>query len=586
MDITDDYTGPDSGFDIVANDRNFMDPSSASKFKVLPSTAGVVAIWHDFATGHSHDGTQLWRYDARPLGGQLSITPDGRHVATLTTDGELLVLDVATGAVVHSRQLGTDHPDSFEVLADGTLCVLQDGELRLFDPLGEPLRAHRPYNTGTARELVPLAGPYAGQVVTGDHGDWARVDPRTGEKLATFQSADEDRWLQLLGTWTSPIVVRDDGTEIAILDPFDLTPTTRIPFTGLKGVQRESRLAAGDTNYTKWELRATLSYDGALLAVIDEGGLARVFDPQNGRLLRRLPHSLVDHPYDLTWLGEPGEFVAIVDGGRLVRMKVDGGAPIWTAEVFTDADRERFYVDTSEGAETIDAVLAAELLDTLASTRSLSEYSHTAARLSHGPALDTWGEVLTPQRTYGLLRSQYWMLQAGGFTEQDELRQLWPQIDAAAGAASAAYQDAAGRLGWLITGQDVPLAAAGDWEGSLRWTTPFTNLASAPGLSADASAAGSRVVEILDHAQLLSNFNAYMRDSARLYEPLLNLVTKLPYGATLLLVGEAMKVTDPELAAQVAGILRQRFGGPEIESFIATLTNSAQSGGITREHRP
>lgn len=573
----DDYTGPDSGFEIVPNDRNFMYSSVEPDFKVLPTTAGVAAVWHDFATGHGPDGTQLWRYEAEPLHNKLAITPDGRHVTTLTRTGRLLVFDAATGDVVYSRQLVDGYATRFEVLADGNLCVLRDGELHLFDPAGEPVHSHRPYEDTDARNVVPLAGPYAGQVVTGDErGNWARIDPRTGEQLAVLVPADDERWRYLLGTWASPIVVRDDHSELAVLDPADMSVAERIPCTGLEGVKRQSQAASTATSYTAWEPRAALSFDGSLLLVIDQGGLARLFDAHSGEALRRFPHSLLDHPYDFTWLGEPGEFVAITDGGKLVRARVDGTEPIWTTEVFTAADRDRFYRDISDWAETVDAAKVVELCTTLATTKSIIEYCDVADRLARGPALDDVAAALTSSHIYGLMRSCYWMLPTGGFAEYEELRQLRPRIDQAAAQRSPEYRDAAGRLGWLLDAGDVPLAQGDDWIDRLGWWRPLEPLAeSQPDEGGDE--AGQRAVEIIHAGLACRRVHDLLRHSSHLSEPLFNLVSKLPYGATLLLLDCAMSPST-EQRTQIADVLRHRFGGPEIESFIASVVQP--SGGV------
>ena len=213
---------------------------------------------------------------ARTLAGHTStvwgvaFSPDGRLLATVSTDTTARLWDPATGE--HRRTLtGHDEPlSSVAFSPDGRLLATPstDTTARLWNPgTGE----HRRTLTGPAPVTGVAFSPDGRLLATAGYDKTARLwDPGTGEHRRTLTGHDD---------WVRGVAFSPDGRLLATASD-DMTARLWDPATG----EHRRTLTGHDSAVTG----VAFSPDGRLLATASNDGTARLWDPGTGEHLRTL----------------------------------------------------------------------------------------------------------------------------------------------------------------------------------------------------------------------------------------------------------------------------------------------------------
>ena len=278
---------------------------------------GTVTIWS------VESGEALSVLDATPTA-DVEFSPSGRSILTTSEDHTAVLWDADTGETETSF-LGTPgHLFIGRFAPDGTKVVTAGSDLTArvwaVDP-GAPIATltSGPGGDGQAAAIGPtgrhiFTGGYAGEVHVWDLStlDMVRTIP-------AFPSSHE-RYID----WVWSIAVSPDGATIAvsgterIIRIFDVESGDAVSTLSFDAGEGPGAPGAGEELAgVTWVV--AFSPDGSLLATASQDGVARLWNPATGELVRRL-----------TGHGAAVDFVAFdPDGTRLLTGSDDGTGRVW-----------------------------------------------------------------------------------------------------------------------------------------------------------------------------------------------------------------------------------------------------------------
>ncbi len=244
-----------------------MDISPDGKFLATGSTDGTARIW-DLSTGET---VQILSAHTDAIDG-IAFSPDGKSLATGSFDKTVRVWDAATGATLWVLAGHTAEVGDVRFSPDGKYLVSVSGDhtARVWDlDLGETVLILTGHSSYLTRAAYSPDGRY---ILTGSGDDTARLwDARTGETVRVFSGHTND---------VSAVAFTPDGRFAATGDDH----TVRLWSVDTGSVEMEF---VGHKPGT-WLSGIAFSKDGALMASVSGDETARLWDAATGKFLRFL----------------------------------------------------------------------------------------------------------------------------------------------------------------------------------------------------------------------------------------------------------------------------------------------------------
>ena len=255
----------------------------------------------------------------------VAFSPDGKRLASIDTDGTLLLSDPATGQTVSKPiSAGTGHNGGVDAVTfspDGTLLASADadGTVRLWDSAtGQPASKSLPAGTGQYEGVLGVAfSPDGKLLASADSDGMVRVgNPVTGKPVRAIPADGTGTGGQITG------VAFSSGPGGGLLASVGVDSKVRLwdPATG----QLVRVIPAGNTNSYFPAFRVAFSPNGSLLAGIGFVGVVQFWNPVTGRSVRIVPDDVAPPPVGVSYTPTQ-EVMAFSPDGKLLASGGAGG---------------------------------------------------------------------------------------------------------------------------------------------------------------------------------------------------------------------------------------------------------------------
>ena len=304
-------------YHVLPAERSFRHSSVRGDFRVFPLPDGGVALgWKSLLVCRSGDGQERWRCG---FGRTATVSPDGRTIAAANQSKQIGLIDVATGTVQQTIDVG-DWVNNIAWVTDGLACNCTS-KIVVVSTEGAVLREITTLGKGE-----PFIGSLAGagdQLLAIDSNAQLLVslDPATGgirgSQPLSFHPAD----VYQVG---SKIVVDSNG-RVAIGD--DIAVSKGFKMIGRQGIRY---VGQSEHSYTHFKPNARLSPNHQRVLLNDQSGLLWLL-AADGKPIRTWPREQLDFVEDTGWLDDQ-HFVAITNDGRSHRVDTQTGAIAWSQQ--------------------------------------------------------------------------------------------------------------------------------------------------------------------------------------------------------------------------------------------------------------
>ena len=315
--------------------QRFRHSSVRGDFRIYKTTAGIVVSWKTLLSARSLDGKPMWKKEDQ--GRAVAVSPDGTRIVTNNDAGELLILDVKTGAPIGApTQLGGRGDSArenvwisaFAWLPDGKkLLALDSKHVYLLDDKGAvvrelPIKCKEDdcfFTSAVALSndeaiVVSGSGTSSGQVL--------KIKLADGSTLASADHYGHD--VDLSSDHTQLLV--DGSSELAMFDPATLQPRWTVPMPGFRGLK-----LTGASEYSSIEFKSMpkLSPDAKHVVVNDNAGRLWLLDAKDGKPVMAYATELTDFVEDVIWL-DGATLIVIDNPGHVLRIAGTPPKVVWS----------------------------------------------------------------------------------------------------------------------------------------------------------------------------------------------------------------------------------------------------------------
>jgi hypothetical protein len=328
-DIINDFVDDGKPYELIPQERNFMESSVKGDYRLYPLINGFIAAWGDKLSARNFDGASLWKLDS--WASALAVDPEGQIFAAADTN-RLCIFDVNNGSQLCEPVLLNTYID-FIVWLDRENFAASDGKNILI------------FNRQAAQiDIIEGAvgdGGFLGGIAAepGNRAVITILDVNEHllkkidiQKRQVLFEREVDNAEQLLSApnqplfWTT-VVNGTELQEIRIYDSKRLRERIAIAFKGKKGV-RPLKQKPNDLSFHSFISLPTLSPRGQYFLVNDNSGLLWLLDAHTGDKRRIFRRNLLDFVFHTLWIDEE-YFIAMLDGGTVAKMSIRGRELVW-----------------------------------------------------------------------------------------------------------------------------------------------------------------------------------------------------------------------------------------------------------------
>ncbi|MEL6341884.1 MAG: sporulation protein [Myxococcota bacterium] len=306
-----------SEYHILPQERRFRNSSVRGDFRVFPlADGGAILGWKTSLICRNADGTERWR---QSFGRTAAVSPDGATVAASDQNKQVALIDVASGDVQATHNVG-EYVDNIAWVSDGLalnatekiiILSLDGAPVRTINSLGGEREA--PYIGGMANNGDTLIAIDANERLL------AQVDARTGNVAESKELPFYPSDVYQVGDY----VVIDSDDQIVMGMGTSMGKGFELP--GRRGVRF---LGQSEHSSTHFKPNGRLSPNTERFLLNDQSGLLWLLD-NKGNPIRTWPREILDFVEDTGWLDDE-HFVAITNDGRSHKVNANTGAVVWS----------------------------------------------------------------------------------------------------------------------------------------------------------------------------------------------------------------------------------------------------------------
>jgi hypothetical protein len=328
-DIINDFIDDGKPFELIEQERVFMESSVKGDYRLYALKNGFIAAWGNKLSARKFDGEILWKLDSWATA--LSVDPDGLLFAA--SDGNQICLFDTKNANQLSEPFKLNTYIDFIIWLDRNTFAASDGkDILIFN--------RQAVQIDLLQGAIPEDGFLGG--IAADYGNSAvitvldvnehllkKIDIK---KRLLIKEKDVDHAEQLLSDpkqpwiWTT-VVNGTEIQEIRIYDSKRLRECIAIIFHGKKGV-RPITQAPNDLSFHSFVSLPSLSPRRQYFLVNDNSGLLWLIDARTGDKRRIFRRNLLDFVLHTIWVDEE-YFIAMLDAGAVAKMSIRGRELTW-----------------------------------------------------------------------------------------------------------------------------------------------------------------------------------------------------------------------------------------------------------------
>jgi hypothetical protein len=328
-DIINDFVDDGKPYELIPQERNFMESSVKGDYRLYPLKNGYIAAWGDKLTARNFDGDILWKLDS--WASALAVDPEGQIFAA--ADRNRLCLFDANNSNSLCEPLQLNTYIDFIVWLDRENFAACDGKnILVFNRQAVQIDIIE----GAIDEGGFLGGIAADSgnstVITVLDVNEHLLKKIDIQKRQVLLEKDVDFAEQLLSdsnqpwVWTT-VVNGTELQEIRIYDSKRLRERIAIVFNGKKGVRPLSQ-KPNDLSFHSFVSLPSLSPRRQYFLVNDNSGLLWLLDARTGDKRRIFHRNLLDFVLHTLWIDEE-YFIAMLDGGTVAKMSIRGRELVW-----------------------------------------------------------------------------------------------------------------------------------------------------------------------------------------------------------------------------------------------------------------